>query len=373
MEIGNIIKKIKYFSKKIINYPFAFLNSLLSKKFKNIYLISDYAEWATHHTTLTIYNILKKSPIISKKGYDCKLSIIRPKKQYVFYGDQYSLTAKNTFKNNNIISFDYQHGLPNFSETNKKLLELIIQNQSKIKMMRVTNSFFKNFLIESGIPKNKIMEIPLSIDKRFYQLNESEKFKHKELLNIPKDKFIIGSFQKDGNGWGKGLTPKLIKGPDIFLKSLEIIKKYIPNLFVLLTGPARGYVKDGLNRMGIEYKHFDFIKFDQIPKLYNCLNLYLVCSRDEGGPYSLLESMACGVPIISTKVGMAHDLIENEVNGFVVDVEDYKKIAEYSRFLNDSNLIRDKIIKNGLNTISNYSSDKHKMLWENFFKKLIQN
>ena len=32
---------------------------------------------------------------------------------------------------------------------------------------------------------------------------------------IPKDKIIIGSFQKDGVGWEEGNEPKLIKGPDI--------------------------------------------------------------------------------------------------------------------------------------------------------------
>ena len=45
--------------------------------------------------------------------------------------------------------------------------------------------------------------------------------------------------------------------------------------------------------------------------------LYLVTSREEGGPMGLLESMASGIPVVSTNVGMARDLIQDEVNGYI--------------------------------------------------------
>ena len=46
--------------------------------------------------------------------------------------------------------------------------------------------------------------------------------KDKHNLGIPEDYTVIGSFQKDGKGWGEGLKPKLIKGPDILLKQLDL-------------------------------------------------------------------------------------------------------------------------------------------------------
>ena len=111
---------------------------------------------------------------------------------------------------------------------------------------------------------------------------------------------------------------------------------------------------------------------NEIPKIYNCLDLYLICSRDEGGPYALLESMKSGIPIISTKVGMTHDLIKNEINGFSVEVEDFQKIAEYATILYNNKKMRKMIIQNALSDVSSFSQNNHTLLWENFFKKLTK-
>ena len=47
-----------------------------------------------------------------------------------------------------------------------------------------------------------------------------KKIKHN--LGIPEDYLVIGSFQKDGEGWGEGLKPKLIKGQIYSLKQLNL-------------------------------------------------------------------------------------------------------------------------------------------------------
>ena len=54
----------------------------------------------------------------------------------------------------------------------------------------------------------------------------------------------------------------------------------------------------------------------------------MVTSREEGGPRAILESMATGTPIISTKVGQAIDIINNSNNGFLVDINDYNQICK---------------------------------------------
>ena len=41
---------------------------------------------------------------------------------------------------------------------------------------------------------------------------------------------------------GKGNEMKLIKGPDILINVLKILSSKIDNLFVVLSGPSRGYV-----------------------------------------------------------------------------------------------------------------------------------
>jgi glycosyltransferase involved in cell wall biosynthesis len=58
---------------------------------------------------------------------------------------------------------------------------------------------------------------------------------------------------------------------------------------------------------------------NKMREFYNSLDLYIVASRSEGTPRPAIEAAACGVPVISTDVGIIPELIEDGVNGFVVD------------------------------------------------------
>ncbi len=57
-------------------------------------------------------------------------------------------------------------------------------------------------------------------------------------------------------------------------------------------------------------------------RAYEAIDLCIVASRDEGGPRAVLESMAIGVPLVTTRVGQAADLVRHEENGWMVEVED---------------------------------------------------
>ena len=96
--------------------------------------------------------------------------------------------------------------------------------------------------------------------KVFNPVDNEEQSKLKMEHGIPEGKILIGSFQKDGIGWGKGLEPKLIKGPDIFDKVAEKLSKNYP-IFVVLVGPARGFVKRELEKRNIPYKDFGYLEY----------------------------------------------------------------------------------------------------------------
>ena len=59
----------------------------------------------------------------------------------------------------------------------------------------------------------------------------------------------------------------------------------------------------------------------------------IINSNLEGGPYSVLESLASGVPVISTKVGLAQELIKKNYNGFLVNKMDYRNLKKKIEFI----------------------------------------
>jgi glycosyltransferase involved in cell wall biosynthesis len=145
---------------------------------------------------------------------------------------------------------------------------------------------------------------------------------------VPSEAFVVGSFQKDGVGFGDGLEPKWIKGPDVLVEALELARREVAELVVLLTGPARGYVRAELERRGIPHVHRMLPDRDGLTAAYHALDAYLVASRQEGGPKSVLESMAAGVPLVTSRVGQAPDLVVDGENGILVDVEAADGLAQ---------------------------------------------
>ncbi|HLD60688.1 MAG TPA: glycosyltransferase family 4 protein [Patescibacteria group bacterium] len=271
-------------------------------------------------------------------------------------------TSVNTYINkgrlvpvhpSNRILFTWYHVLPH----DKRLAFIPELNKSVDRFHTPCTITFKQ-LVQAGADTSKLVLIPEGINLHLFKAFDAGKRDEiKSNLGLPKNKFIIGSFQKDGVGWGEGVEPKMEKGPDIFCAVVEELTKKFP-IHVLLTGPARGYVKKRLTAANIPFTHHFLADFKEIVNYYNALDLYIVSSRQEGGPKAVLESMACGVPIISTRVGMAPDVIVDNENGALVEVEDVAGlVARAEKVLSDVNA-RQKLIAGGLSTVPRYNNSR---------------
>jgi glycosyltransferase involved in cell wall biosynthesis len=144
-----------------------------------------------------------------------------------------------------------------------------------------------------------------------YWLNEEvwhpmDRDQSRRSLNIPMEDFVVGSFQRDTEG-SDLKSPKLEKGPDLFVEYVKNISK--PNLHILLGGWRRQYIINKLQSENIKYTYIELAERYVLKKMYSSLDLYVVSSRYEGGPQALLEASAMRVPIVSTDVGMATDVL----------------------------------------------------------------
>lgn len=137
---------------------------------------------------------------------------------------------------------------------------------------------------------------------------------------IPEKRYLIGSFHRDSAGFDLSI-PKKVKGPDILAEiALALHRRGCPVHFVL-AGPRRHWIRRRLDQWKVPYTFVGEITTDDdysknmLPRktlnlLYNLLDLYLVTSRSEGGPRSLMEAASTRCKILSTPVGLADDLLE---------------------------------------------------------------
>ena len=139
-------------------------------------------------------------------------------------------------------------------------------------------------------------------EKNYFHIDEKESLRQK--YGIPLDKYVVGSFQRDSEGADLAI-PKLSKGPDLLVKILDDMKLKGTDLFVVLSGWRRTYIINELTKLGIPYVYNELVDITEINELYNCLDLYVVSSRVEGAPRSIVECGLAQTPIISTDVGIA--------------------------------------------------------------------
>lgn len=146
------------------------------------------------------------------------------------------------------------------------------------------------------------------INNHVYRQLENKSFL-REKWNLSQDAYIIGSFQRDTNGKSKSLKPKLSKGPDILMHILKDIYKNNKALIVLLTGRRRNYIISELIKAKIPYVYHEMVSLEELNELYNCLDLYIVSARVEGGPRAIIECGANRTNIISTRVGISENIL----------------------------------------------------------------
>jgi glycosyltransferase involved in cell wall biosynthesis len=210
-------------------------------------------------------------------------------------------------------------------------------------------------LQEAGVPAERIIVIPLGVDTNIFTPASSELRRAvRRRLGIPLDAFVIGSFQKDGVGWGRGLEPKLIKGPDVFAHAAQLAAQN-RSVHVLLAGPARGYIERELQKRGVPLTSVGFRpSLADIAPLYHALDCYLITSRIEGGPKQLLEAWASGVPVVSTKVGLVPDSARHGENALLADVEDTPALASALRLLMTNPRASRRLVAKALHAVQPY-------------------
>lgn len=342
------------------------LNNLFSKPYSKLYIVGDNADWVIDEEAKALEKIGNslgyKSKIIKKMMWNSP--------QIVHYISQFSLLDPRIYKSRNRVSVDYFHGKPQHGESYKKCFEMISKHKKQISRIRVSHKAMKEDLEKTGIDPMKISIIPIGIDIDLFPIQTSKnKRKSRERLNISNDALVIGSFQKDGVGWDEGNEPKLIKGPDVFLEVMSKLKNELPNLHILLSGPSRGYVKNGLNKLDIPYTHKLLKNYNEISELYDALDFYMITSREEGGPKACLETMAKGIPLVTTRVGQCQDLVLNGQNAMMTDKEDVSGLSDHLKTLLSNRNLREKLSLNARITAESNSYQAQKKIWEKFLKE----
>jgi glycosyltransferase involved in cell wall biosynthesis len=109
-------------------------------------------------------------------------------------------------------------------------------------------------------------------------------------------------------------------------------------------------------------------KLEEMPKVYAGSDIFVLASENETFGQVFIEAMACGLPVIGTKVGGIPEIISDSYNGYLINPNDSSILAQKIEVLLNDNVVRDKFIRAGLKTVNNkFTSEKQ---FSKFFKMM---
>jgi len=202
----------------------------------------------------------------------------------------------------------------------------------KDKIICVSQNDKKIWLKYKAAPEKKLVVIHNGID--FANLKFLSKDEARENLfslspqlfevakGLDQDLKIIGTI---ANFYQEKGLPYFIEAAELILKNAQ----FKNTVFVVI---GEGLERELLEAM-IKDKHLEqkFIlagKIDHAPKYLKAFDVFVLPSIKEGLPYAILEAMAAELAIVASYVGGIPEMVENEVNGFLVLPKNPEMLAE---------------------------------------------
>lgn len=176
----------------------------------------------------------------------------------------------------------------------------------------------KDALLRLGVPADRVRVIPNGVDPtRFYPLNRGEA---RSALDLPTAGQIVLSVG--------GLAPH--KGFHVLVQAMAKLLSRIPDLklYIVGEGPMRRNLERQVRSLGVESRVclVGSQANDRLQLWYNAADVTCLASTREGMPNVVLESMACGTPVVATRVGGVPEVIVSPELGVLV-AHDWESLA----------------------------------------------
>jgi glycosyltransferase involved in cell wall biosynthesis len=221
-------------------------------------------------------------------------------------------------------------------------------------------------LIEAGLKKPTEI-ISNSVNTDFFRpLSQKERDETRERYGIKGPSLVyMGRISYEKN------IAQVIRSFSVLLerKSMEEVR-----LMLVGDGPERGKLEKLIREKKLEKKIIwtGALRGDELRKAIGCNDIFITASKSENMPLSVLEAMACGLPVVAVGERGLIEIVENGKNGYLSSSDSSKELADkITDILSD----RDKKIQFGVfsrELSQKYSQERVMLSFEECYERLLK-
>ena len=167
-----------------------------------------------------------------------------------------------------------------------------------------------------------------------------------------------------------------VKGTQYFLGAMKIVHQELPEAKLVLVGDGeeREHLETLTDNLGIRecVEFAGRVPHERVQDYMNQAEVFVLPSLSEGFPVTILEAMACGLPVVATRVGGLPDVIEDGVNGYLVKAKEPSEIAEALLKLLLDEQLWETISKTNKQKINEYSWERVALALEKIYQGSIE-
>lgn len=167
----------------------------------------------------------------------------------------------------------------------------------------------KKVLVEGGLPPERIEVIPSGIDFSSFKEASSSDYLRRE-FSFRADDYLVGMVAHLADH----------KGHKYLIRATKLLKEHTPEIKVIIVG--EGPLRMELSREARDSKVDDIVFFlgfrEDVPRILSSLDLFVLSSYLEGLGSSILDAMACRLPVVATRTGGIPEAVIHGETGLLV-------------------------------------------------------
>ncbi|KPK00672.1 MAG: hypothetical protein AMK71_08055 [Nitrospira bacterium SG8_35_4] len=268
----------------------------------------------------------------------------------------YGVLASILLRDIRVIMTEHGRLYPELHNWKRRLINPVLASMAYC-FVAVSESTRKSMITYDNFPAHKIKVIFNGVMLKHNVMRIDAQAK-RESLHLDYSSKIVGTAARLND----------VKNIPMMLRSFKLVLKSVPDTYLLIAG--RGEKEAELKVLPVGLGISDRVKFlglrNDLPEIYQLYDVFVLSSFTEGISVTLLETMNTGIPSIATAVGGNCEVVENNVTGHLVPLDDDKMMAEKIVGLLQDPHKRSMMGKNGTDRVRQLFS------FEGMLKKYIQ-